>query len=368
MGSVKTFSQFYEAAIKGITITFGRFQPPTTGHGKLLDRVAAEAGSSPHRIYASQSADGKSNPLEYDEKIKIMRAMFPRHARSIIQDSAIRTVLDAAASAYKDGFTRLTLVVGGDRVAELSELMHRYDGVKRPTGFYAFPDGINVVSAGGRDPDAEGVEGMSGSKMRAAVTGGNIKAFASGLPAGYDGGKDLFALMRKRMKLPELVNFREHVRLSHVSDIREKFVMGEAFPINSRAMIVATNEGVTIVGHGPNYVLTRADDGSTKRRWLEDLKACKETGVSLPSPGQWASAAFMEACGRESAFRLSHIDRFGNERLFETRQEISEALAAIGKLNPKYKESFHVRRNSGSGRANAVTFREVAWIPNFHIP
>jgi len=365
MGSVKTFSQFYEAAIKGVAITFGRFQPPTIGHGKLLDQVAAEAGSSPHRIYASQSVDAKNNPLEYVEKIKIMRAMFPRHARNIIQNSAIRTVLDAADAAYKDGFTRLTLVVGGDRVAELSELMHRYDGVKRSTGFYTFPDGINVVSAGVRDPDADGVEGMSGSKMRAAAASGNMQAFASGLPRGYDFSA-LFALIRRRMNLPGLVNFREHVQLSHVSDIREKFVTGEAFPINSRATIIATNEGVTIVGHGPNYVLTRANDGSTKRRWLEDLQSREDTRVPLTG-GQWATAAFMEACDGESASRLCHIDRFGNERLFETPKEISEALAAIGKLNPKYKESFHVGRNSGSEHTNAVTFREVAWTPNFHI-
>ena len=279
MGNVKTFRQFLEAVTKEIVVTFGRFNPPTVGHEKLLDAVASEAsGNTNYQIYASQTSDPKKNPLQYEEKIKIMRQMFPRHARNIIQDESIKTVLDIAAKAYKDGFTRFVLVVGGDRVAEFSKLLNKYNGVKQSTAekYYEFPE-LEVVSAGQRDPDSDdAVEGMSASKMRQAAVDEDLQSFSKGIPATYKDKLGLFNLVRSRMGLEEVKKFREHVQLSPLSQIRESFVRGEVFKVGDSVRIKG-GEIVQIIKRGPNFLVTE----DNRKHWLKDVEPImEETKIS----------------------------------------------------------------------------------------
>ena len=277
MSDIKSFRQFLEAITKEITVTFGRFNPPTIGHEKLLNAVSSEAAGGVYRIYASHSVDSKKNPLEYTEKVKLMRTLFPKHARNIINDDSIKTILDIATKAYEDGFTRFVLVVGQDRVAEFSKLLQKYEGTKLNNGgFYEFPNGIEVVSAGDRDPDADDVEGMSASKMRQAVRDGNFKEFSQGLPKSYDKGLDLFNLLRKRMDLNEMANFREHIQLSPLSPIREAYVRGEVFNVGD-AVRLKGGEVVQIVKRGPNFLVTE----DNKKHWLKDVEPIvEETKIS----------------------------------------------------------------------------------------
>ena len=151
---------------ENVVFTFGRFNPPTTGHEKLIQKVASVAGSSPFRIYPSYSQNQKKDPLPFTLKIAYMRKMYPKYARNIVADKDARTAINIATKLYDEGFKNVTMVVGSDRVREFSSLLNTYNGVEgKRHGFYKF-DNINVVSAGERDPDAEGVEGMSASKMR----------------------------------------------------------------------------------------------------------------------------------------------------------------------------------------------------------
>ena len=259
---MKSFKEFNELKRKEVVFTFGRFNPPTTGHEKLMNKIASVAIGSNYRIYASHSNDDKKNPLEYDEKIKVMRKMFPKHGRNIIHDSRIKNVFDIATSLYDQGFTRIVMVVGSDRVSEFSKLLNKYVGVSGRHGFYKFPDGIEVVSAGERDPDAEGVTGMSASKMRAAAVEGDFKSFSMGLPRSYGDGMTLFNLLRKRMGLKEKVTFRKHIQLPTLSSIRERYVAGEIFNVGDNVLSGDAYHGfseITIAERRSNFVIDTKD-------------------------------------------------------------------------------------------------------------
>ena len=201
---INSFSKFLVEEEKVVYFTFGRMNPPTIGHEKLLDKLASSARSSSYRVYLSQSQDSKKNPLQYAEKVKIARKMFPRHARSIMLNKKVKTVFDALTSLYNEGFANIVMVVGSDRVNEFDVLINKYNGQKGKHGFYNFRK-INVVSAGQRDPDAEGVEGMSASKMRAAATSGDFSQFAQGLPKKVSNAdaKRIFNSVRKGLGLKE---------------------------------------------------------------------------------------------------------------------------------------------------------------------
>lgn len=234
---MKSFKQFSEEKKKEVVFTFGRFNPPTIGHGKLLAKVAAAAIGNDYRIYASQSSDPKKNPLEYKEKIKVMRKMFPNHGRNIVEDKNAKTALHIASILHDQGFTKIAMVVGSDRIKEFQKLLTTYNGVKGRHGYYDFKDGIDVISAGERDPDAEGVSGMSASKMRQAASEGDFKSFMMGIPKAYGEHKTLFNLVRKRMGLKEKNNFREHIELPSLSETRERYIAGEIFNVGDTVYV-----------------------------------------------------------------------------------------------------------------------------------
>ena len=178
---INSFKSYLVEEEKTVYFTFGRMNPPTIGHEKLLDVMARKAGKHPYKIYLSQSQDAKKNPLDYQSKVKAARKMFPRHARQIMIDRGIKNVFDIAAKLYNEGYKNIAMVVGSDRVREFDILLRKYNGQKAKHGFYNFQK-ITVISAGDRDPDAEGAEGMSASKMRAAASNGDFSQFAQGLP------------------------------------------------------------------------------------------------------------------------------------------------------------------------------------------
>ena len=252
---MKSFKQFNEAKDKEVFFTFGRFNPPTTGHQKLMDKIAKVAKGKDYKIYASNSVDPKKNPLSYKDKIRFMRKMFPKHARSIMMSPKIKTAINIAVELHDMGYNKLTMVVGGDRIKEFESLLKKYNGVKARHGFYNFVNGINVVSAGERDPDATDVTGMSASKMRGAVADGDFKSFQGGLPKGYSGGAELFNALRKAMGFKKITDFREHVQLDKVSDVRESYARGEIFNVGD-VVYNKDNLPITILERKPNYIIS----------------------------------------------------------------------------------------------------------------
>ena len=191
---------------KRAVFTFGRFNPPTTGHQKLIDAVksAAQKQGGEHHIFASHSQDKAKNPLGFDEKVGFMKKMYPK--TNINSSHTVRTVLDAAKSLQARGVTHGTLVVGSDRVDEFHNLLSKYnkhpsDPDYDPKKHFHIPH-LSVVSAGQRDPDAEGVEGMSASKMRGHATAGNFEEFSKGV-SNQAHAKPMYDTLRTRMGIKE---------------------------------------------------------------------------------------------------------------------------------------------------------------------
>ena len=190
---------------KSISFSFGRFNPPTIGHEKLMDNT--RRANRNYRIYASQSQDSKKNPLNFRNKVAIMKSMFPAHARKISSDK-MTTAIDAMVNLYKEKYTDVVMVVGSDRVAEFDKLLKAYNGKRARHGYYKFKS-IRVVSAGERDPDADGVSGMSASKMRKAAQDNDYKSFQKGLPPKFKQGKLLFRTLQKEMGIKSLKEWME---------------------------------------------------------------------------------------------------------------------------------------------------------------
>ena len=271
-----------------VTFTFGRFNPPTVGHEKLIDKVHSISKGT-YRIYASQSHDAKKNPLDYTTKIKFMRKMFPRHARNIIADVKIKTAFDALDSLYAQGYRQVTFVVGSDRVEEFDKTLNKYNGEKRATGFYNFEGGVQVVSAGERDPDAEDVSGMSASKMRAAAGDNNFELFAKGLPSGFKEAQKLFNAVRAGMGLKESYNFRQHIQLPTLSKEREAYVNGDLFKVGDVIEIKESKELGQIQRLGSNYVIIETYNGNKQRKWLKDVIKVEEAVINeMLSKTNWA--------------------------------------------------------------------------------
>ena len=268
---MKRFSLFIEETTKTFTFAFGRFNPPTIGHLKLLDKVASIAAGGDYAIYASQTNDPKKNPLAYNAKIRYMKAMFPKHKSQIISDTDIKSALDVLKKVYESdkSYTQVNFVCGADRIKDFA-FLKKYNGTRDESGkmAYNFPDGIKIVSAGERDPDSDDiVSAMSASRLRAAASEGNFKEFELGMPKGFTLTHELFNDIRKGMNLKPITNFREHIKLPSTSNIREQYIANKILSVDSKATNVKTNEVITVKERKTNYII----DANKKKHFITDL-------------------------------------------------------------------------------------------------
>jgi len=262
---LRNFSDITEATGK-IVFTFGRFNPPTTGHEKLITKVASISGSDPYRIYPSLTQNPKKDPLPHALKVAYMRKMFTKHSKNIIADKKAVTAIDIAVKLYDEGFKDLVMVVGSDRVKEFDSLLKRYNGVSgKRHGYYKF-NTISVASAGERDPDAEGVTGMSASKMRAAAVEGDEKSFAMGVPKGFKDVSKLFQDVRKNMGIRE---DRDMGSMTDFESVRDAYLVGKVWNVGD--LIEANGVTGIIIRKGTNYVSYNDGNGKVHKAWLHDI-------------------------------------------------------------------------------------------------
>jgi len=281
---IHSFKNYLIEEDKVAYFTFGRMNPPTIGHEKLLDALAKQAGKNDYFVFLSQTQDKKRNPLNYNTKMKTVRKMFPRHARRVMINKGVRTVFDAATFLYDKGYKSVVMVVGSDRVREFETLLNKYNGEKGAHGFYNFQS-LSVASAGTRDPDDEGVSGMSASKLRAFASDNDFTSFAQGLPSsmGNKEAKKMFMDVRDGMGLAEETVFKRHVELEPVSDIREDFVKGKLFDLGDTVVVKKTDEMGTIVHLGTNYVVVQIDEETTTRKWIDDVQKVELVENKVPN-------------------------------------------------------------------------------------
>ena len=277
---IGSFKNFLVEEEKVVFFTWGRMNPPTIGHEKLLTALSRKAGNNPYFVYLSQSTDPKKNPLPYKDKIKIARKMFPRHARRIMLDAKVRNLFDILTKLYDMGYKNVTMVVGADRVQEFDVLMNKYNGKKGRHGFYNFRS-MNVASAGDRDPDAEGATGMSASKMRAAAGKGDFTSFSQGLPKTFSNAdaKNLFNTVRKGMGLKEQREYKNHIQLNPISETREQYITGELYSVGDKVIVKESDEVGEVTHLGENYVIVEKN-GSQKRYWLESIELLEKPTVA----------------------------------------------------------------------------------------
>ena len=180
-----------------LTIVFGRFNPPTIGHQKLLDKAAEFSENNDYLIVPSRTQDKKKNPLSVDIKISFMKRMFIIHAEKILNEPEIKTIFDVLVKSHMDGYSNVRIVVGSDRVEEFEKITGNYNGK-----LYQFKK-IELLSAGDRDPDGEGVEGISASNQRQLVMENNFEQFQNGIPGevSQELAKELFDNLQNSMRI-----------------------------------------------------------------------------------------------------------------------------------------------------------------------
>lgn len=307
---INSFKNYLTEEEKTVYFTFGRMNPPTIGHGKLLDKLATKAGKMSYRVYLSQSQDSQKNPLAYVDKVKFARKMFPRSARSIILDKSIKTVFDAMSSIYNEGFVNVTMVVGDDRLNEFDVLLNKYNGVKGRHGFYKFRK-VSVISAGQRDPDAEGAEGASATKQREAAAANDFTTFSQGLPKAVSNAdaKKIFNSVRKGLGLKEQKEFKNHVQLESVSELRESYVDGNLFKEGDQVVIKESGEIGTVKRLGSNYVIIEVIEGSGNqyRKWLDAVERVEENNNA-----EYETASFSQNFNEQVSLNEANMQRFKN--------------------------------------------------------
>jgi len=263
---MRSFIELTEAK-ETVVFGFGRFNPPTTGHEKLIEKVASVAGSNPFFIYPSHTT-GPTDPLPHAKKVAWMRKMFPKYKRNIIADNKAKTAIMIAEKLYNDGYKNLIMVAGSDRVKEFDTILQKYNDAPDKKGKQLFKfDSVKVVSAGERDPDAEGVSGMSASKMRAAASDGKFDDFKTGIPSALNDAdkKKLYFEVRKAMGIRE-----EREMGDDYDSLRDAYLTGKIWNVGET--VEANGISGEVVRKGTNYLSFVSEDGKVHKAWLHEIE------------------------------------------------------------------------------------------------
>ena len=257
-----------------LTIVFGRFNPPTIGHEKLLQAAEKAAVGGELKIYPSRTSDPKKNPIDPDMKISYMKKMFPDYEEQIINDAEMISIFDVLTTANEDGYTSVNIVVGADRQAEFENLANKYNGE-----LYDFKQ-IRVISAGVRDADAEGVEGMSASKMRKAVQDDNFDEFRKGIPkklsnadtqALFDAVRTGMSKAKTKKKKKEVSEVWQIAPRIDQKGLRENYVKGLIYKMGD--LVESLNTGLIgkIIRRGTNHLICVTEEDYMFKSWIRDV-------------------------------------------------------------------------------------------------
>jgi hypothetical protein len=248
-------------------MAFGRFNPPTIGHEKLIQKtedVASQHSGTAH-IIASHSEGTAKNPVPQQAKLGYLHNIVKPSTELSGSSKEEPTILHAAARLHKQGNKHLVVVAGSDRVNDYQNLLDQYnDGKKYPHGSYKFKS-IKVLSAGQRDPDAEGMAGMSGTKIREYARAGNTAKFRAALPDAL------------KAHANEIMGHIKAVPLKEDADpIREAYVNNQIYKLDD--VVEATNgDKGPIVFRGSTYVTMQLAEGKTVKHWIKDIKESSKT-------------------------------------------------------------------------------------------
>ena len=259
-----------------LTIAFGRFNPPTTGHEKLLDTVASSSDDNDYMIIPSRTQDKKKNPLDADTKVSVMQKMFPKHKDKIVNDANNKTIFDVLKKAHTDGYANVRILGGADRVKEFEKLTNNYNGK-----LYQF-DNLEIKSAGDRDPDSDDVTGMSASKQRKAAAEGDIKTFMKGVPKSLNqkDAEELFKKIRTAMNVKEGFNMWEIAPKFDWKGLRDNYVQEKIYRVGQ--MVENMNNGLIgrIIRRGANHLICVTEENLMFKSWIKDVSESIVNGTT----------------------------------------------------------------------------------------
>ena len=261
-----------------VTVAFGRFNPPTIGHEKLMKAADKVALGGPLKIYPSRTQDSKKNPLDPDMKISFMKKMFPDFEENIINDGEMKSIFNVLIAASEEGYKNVNIVVGADRQAEFENLATKYNGE-----LYNFDD-IRVVSAGVRDADAEGVEGMSASKMRKAVVDGDFNSFKTGTPKSIKDAdiESIFNAVKSGMKVKKtkVTELWQIAPKYDAKGLREQYVSGKLYRLGDIVENLNTGLIGKIIRRGTNHLICVTEENHMFKSWIRDVMEYTEVKMS----------------------------------------------------------------------------------------
>ena len=292
--------------MKKIVFTFGRMNPPTIGHEKLANKVAAVAKSekADARIYLSHTQNSRKDPLDYQTKFRFASKAFGKS----VHKSQSKTIIQIVQELEKAGYEEIVLVVGSDRVTEFQGLLDKYNNKE-----YKFQS-IKVVSAGARDPDAEGVEGMSASKLRGIAKAGDFETFKTGLPKRLSDrdAKQIFDAINRELK-EEMEN--------EALSIQQRLARGRTMKRNAKK--IARMRKIKSK--------KRADQDTLKKRarkmaiQLVRKKVAGDRGSNYASLGAAEKSTIDKLVSKKKA----QIDRMAKKLINKVRKGESERLSRV---------------------------------------
>ena len=259
-----------------LTIAFGRFNPPTTGHEKLLNTVASSSDDNDYMIIPSRTQDKKKNPLDADTKVSVMQKMFPKHKDKIINDKNNKTIFEVLKKAHTDGYANVRILGGADRVKEFEKLTNNYNGK-----LYQF-DKLEIKSAGDRDPDSDDITGMSASKQRKAAAEGDIKTFMKGVPKSLNqkDAEELFKKIRIAMNVKEGFKMWEIAPKFDWKGLRDNYVQENIYRVGQ--MVENMNNGLVgrIIRRGANHLICVTEENLMFKSWIKDVSESIVNGTT----------------------------------------------------------------------------------------
>jgi len=255
-----------------VTVVFGKFNPPTKAHQKVLSSAKQTASGGNFYIFPSRTEDKKKNPLPPDLKIDYMKEMYPEYAENIIDSDEFKTIFDVFIFLNQEGYTAVNVVCGAERVSEIDNLTNKNNGKA-----YQF-NSVNVISAGAKDPDSES---ESSAMARKAAAENDFETFKKSLPSNFKNSKQLFADLQNVMSVKEGYNLWEIAPEYDWKGLRENYIFGNLFEVGS--IVESCNTGLRgeVIRSGANHLICVTEDGVMFKSWIKDV--CEYTEVKMDS-------------------------------------------------------------------------------------
>ncbi len=261
---------------KHVAFAFGRFNPPTVGHKKLIDTVVDASNGGDFYIFTSQTQDPDKNPLDYQTKVNFLKKLFPDIQDKIVYDLTIKNVLQAADKLKANGYTDATFVCGSDRIPEFTKLLNTWNGMDKIPRFGT----LNIVSSGEREDGAEGVEGVSASMAREFVKNNDFESFKGTVPNNPQLAKELFDAIKQGMASSKKKIKECLIQLINEMMNEDEAKIKQAVKKTNDALLAQRQIELSAAKDKEKEVSTRqrmASSPEEKKKVDDELKTAKET-------------------------------------------------------------------------------------------